>query len=200
MRFPALFRPLVLLGLILASTLGGAATAWAADAAALAGIGAGAEDDFVPAEQAYKLSALATAADRIELTFKIHPGTYLYRSKMKFTAMDGQPAAIGTPDLPRGEIKEDEFFGKQEVYNHDISAKLPVSRGSKDAFTLRLKVNYQGCAERGICYPPVQKTIDLVTMTVTNGAAAVPLRDVQTAAPQARVSGPAVGRRSRVAG
>ena len=46
-------------------------------------------------------------------------------------------------------------------------------------------VNYQGCAERGICYPPVRKSVDLVTMTVTNGAAAVPLRDVQTAVPQA---------------
>ena len=46
---------------------------------------------------------------------------------MKFTAAEGQPAALGTADLPDGEKKVDEYFGEQEVYHHDVIAKLPVS-------------------------------------------------------------------------
>jgi thiol:disulfide interchange protein DsbD len=151
-------------------------TALAADAAAITALGSkdSAEDDFLPPEEAYKVSAIATAPDRIEVIFQVHAGTYLYRGKMKFTAAEGQPAALGTPDLPTGEIKEDEFFGKQEVYHHDVTAKLPVSRGSKAAFTLPITVNYQGCADIGVCYPPLTAKFN-VEMPEATGAAALPV-------------------------
>jgi thiol:disulfide interchange protein DsbD len=135
-------------------------TALAADAAQLTGLTTP-RDDFVDVDAAFKVSAEATAADRIEINFEVLKGYYLYRGKMKFAVAEGQPAALGTPDLPAGEIKEDEYFGKQEVYHHDVVARLPVSRGSKEAFTLPLKVTYQGCAEAGLCYAPQTKTFQI---------------------------------------
>ena len=107
---------LTLLALLLAFTGGLSITAWAADAAQITGLGVTAPaDDFVDVDVAFKVSASATAADRIEVTFQVLEGYYLYRGKMKFEVAAGQPAALGTPDLPAGEVKEDEYFGKQEV-------------------------------------------------------------------------------------
>jgi thioredoxin:protein disulfide reductase len=159
---------LTLLALVLVFTSGLSITASAADATQITGLGISAPDDeFVDVDVAFKVSASATAADRIEVTFQVLEGYYLYRGKMKFEVAAGQPAALGTPDLPAGEIKEDEYFGKQEVYHHDVVARLPVSRGSKEAFTLPLKVSYQGCADAGLCYAPTNKTFNIAMPEAT---------------------------------
>jgi thiol:disulfide interchange protein DsbD len=154
---------------------GAAATAAAADAGAIAALGSG--DEFLDPEIAFKVSATATAPDRIEVTFKVHEGYYLYRSKMKFVAADGQPAALGSADLPDGEKKNDEYFGEQEVYHRDVTARLPVARGALDAFTLPIKVTYQGCADAGLCYPPTTKEFAVV-MPVATGVSALPAEQV----------------------
>ncbi len=174
MRFPAKFRPaLTLLGLALLSSAGLQFTAWAAESPSVAAISsAGSDgDDFLHPDVAFQVGAIATAPDRIEVIFTVHPGYYLYRGKMKFTAAEGQPAALGTADLPDGEKKVDEYFGEQEVYHHDVTAKLPVSRGSKDAFTLPIKVSYQGCADAGLCYPPITKEFNVELPEATAVAA-----------------------------
>ncbi|MEO6079817.1 MAG: protein-disulfide reductase DsbD [Steroidobacteraceae bacterium] len=178
MRFQALFRPaLNLLALTLLAGPGISVTASAADVASIAAVGNACKDteDFVCVDTAFKVSAIATAPDRIEVTFQVRPGGfYLYRNKMKFTAAEGQPAALGTPDLPAGKVTEDEFFGKQEIYQHDVTAKLPVSRGSKAAFTLPIKVSYQGCdKDTGICYPPQTKEFN-VEMPEATSVSALP--------------------------
>ena len=149
-------------------------TAQAADAAQITGLGLSTpKDDFVDVVVAFKVSAEATAADRIEVDFVVLKGYYLYRNKMKFAVDAGQPAALGAPDLPTGETKEDEYFGKQEVYHHDVVARIPVSRSSKDACTLPLKVTYQGCAEAGLCYAPQTKTFQ-VALPAANAISALP--------------------------
>jgi thioredoxin:protein disulfide reductase len=176
MRFAALSRPaLTLLGLTLLGCAGLSVSASAADASSMAAISSTGSDgdEFLPPEVAFKVGAIATAPDRIEVIFQVHPGYYLYRSKMKFVAAEGQPAALGTADLPAGEKKVDEYFGEQEVYHHDVTAKLPVSRGSKEAFTLPIKVSYQGCADAGLCYPPITQEF-AVEMPEATRVAALP--------------------------
>ncbi len=176
MRFPALFRPaLTLLGLSLLAGPGASVTASAADASSIAAVSSTGSDgdEFLPPDEAFKVGAIATAPDRIEVIFTVHPGYYLYRGKMKFTAAEGQPAALGNPDLPAGEKKMDEYFGEQEVYHHDVTAKLPVSRGSRAAFTLPIKVSYQGCADAGLCYPPITRDFS-VEMPEATSVSALP--------------------------
>jgi len=147
-------------------------TAAAADATQFTGLSTP-KDDFVDVDVAFKVTASATAPDRIEVDFVVLKGYYLYRNKMKFAVDPAQPVALGTPDLPTGETKEDEYFGKQEVYHHDVVARLPVSRGSKEAFTLPLKVTYQGCAEAGLCYAPQTKTFQ-VAMPAADAVGTLP--------------------------
>ncbi len=131
-------------------------------------------EELLEPDQAFKVGAVATAPDRIEVIFEVHEGYYLYRDKMKFSVPEGQAVALGTPDIPKGEIKNDEYFGKQEVYHHDVTARLPVSRGSLDAFTLPITVKYQGCAELlGVCFSPITKTFQ-VEMPRASAVSALP--------------------------
>src|SRR5690606_23593553 len=134
---------------------------------------AAAADDFLPMEQAFRVGAVATAPDRIEVIFQVHPGYYLYRSRMKFEVAEGQPVALGAPDIPKGKVKTDEWFGEQEVYLQDVTARIPVSRGSKEAFTLPIKVSWQGCAEAGLCYVPTSETFE-VDLPAASSVAVLP--------------------------
>ena len=71
----------------------------------------------------------------------------MYRHSLK-AELDGKPLAL---PLPQGEIHQDEFLGKQEIYRHELRFSLPQPQGN--ALTLHL----QGCAEGLICYPPLQR-------------------------------------------
>ncbi len=176
MRLPALLLRLVpAVGALILGVAAPQMTAQAADAASITSLGrVQAQDEFVDVDTAFKVSAEATAPDRIEVHFRVLKGYYLYRTKLKFQVGEGQPAAFGTPDLPAGDIKKDEAglgLGDQEVYHEDITAKVPVTRGSKEAFSLPIKVSYQGCAEAGLCYPPTSKEFTVQMPEATKVAA-----------------------------
>lgn len=101
------------------------------------------------------------AADQaLRLDWSIAPGTYLYRDRINAKA-SGQPIPVSTGP---GEKKDDPTFGSTEVYHGTaqalIAAKDVPSSGA-------LSVTYQGCAEQGICYPPVTRTIELATLAMS---------------------------------
>jgi thiol:disulfide interchange protein DsbD len=61
--------------------------------------------------------------------------------------------------LPPGKIKKDEFFGRQVVYRHQTVVSLPVRWDGSGPLTLT--ADLQGCADLGVCYPPVRRTFTL---------------------------------------
>src|SRR5690606_13873662 len=100
---------------------------------------------------AFKASVRAADAHTVEVTFEVAPGYYLYDEQFAFTA-DG--ATIGTPQLPEGKVKYDETFQKDvETHRDVLRIAVPVEQ-APPRFTLA--VNYQGCADKGLCYPPMQ--------------------------------------------
>jgi thiol:disulfide interchange protein DsbD len=175
MSNPARLTPLLLL-LGMGCTLPTAALAADADSIAALKAAPASQDEFLQVDEAFKVGATASAPDKIEVIFEVHKGYYLYRGRMKYEAAEGQSAELGAVQLPAGETKEDEFFGKQEVYHHDVTAVLPVARAVKDPFTFNIKVTYQGCAEAGLCYPPQTKSFAVAmpaaeAVTLSSGAA-----------------------------
>jgi len=130
-------------------------------------------DDFLPPDVAFRVGAEATAADRIEVTFQIADGYYLYRNKLRFQAPEDVAAGLGNASLPTGESHTDEYFGTQEVYHEGLVAQLPVSRSQLAGFTLPVKVTWQGCADAGLCYPPITKTFN-VALPAANAVSALP--------------------------
>ena len=71
--------------------------------------------------KAFRFAARLKDARSIEVTYQIAPGYYLYRDKFKFS-LAPQDAKPGTPQLPPGKKKKDEFFGEVETYRGDVSA------------------------------------------------------------------------------
>jgi thiol:disulfide interchange protein DsbD len=129
-----------------------------------------------PADQVFSLTASRSTEGGLQLDWRIAPGDYLYRDKIAAKTAAGETVAITTP---HGQIKDDPTFGTTEIYHDHVQADIAAT----DLPAGQVVIIYQGCAERGICYPPVRKRIDLAAMTVTNGAAADPLQDIEAAVP-----------------
>jgi len=130
------------------------------------------ESEFLPPDQAFKVEVFAEAADRARVDFLVTPGYYLYRHRLSFkidAAASAPPATLGTPDIPAGEWKEDEFFGRQQVYHESVSVTLPVSRAPGAALKVPLVVGLQGCADKGLCYPPEKRRLRIM-LPATSGA------------------------------
>ena len=124
---------------------------------------AGAVDAPLQPEQAYRLSVRALDAKTLEATWKIAPGYYLYRQKFKFALAPGAGAAkLGTPSFPPGQVHDDEFFGKVETYRDEVRVLLPIEAAGAGSVTL--ETTAQGCADIGVCYPPLeqQATVSLL--------------------------------------
>ncbi|MFC0679932.1 protein-disulfide reductase DsbD [Lysobacter korlensis] len=118
------------------------------------------EKDLLPVEQAFVLSARATAPDAITLRWRIADGYYLYKHR---TSVQAEPAFAAQPlQLPKGKAYRDEFFGDVETYRGQLVATLPGRAGPAQ---VTLKVKYQGCADAGICYPPQTRTLTVAMPT-----------------------------------
>jgi len=117
-------------------------------------------NDFLTADQAFQVAASAPAADTVRIDWQIADGCYLYRSRIKVHTTSA--VQLGTLALPQGKSQTDDYFGSQQIYEHSLSATLPVARASAArAQPLALAVTYQGCAHAGLCYPPITKTLNL---------------------------------------
>ena len=125
------------------------------------GIGAFGEDEFLDPDAAFVLSAAAAGPDAIETRWEIAEGYYLYRNKFLFRVADATGASLGDAGFPAGEMKDDEYFGPMEVYYGSVAALVPVARAAGSNL-IDVDVTYQGCADAGLCYPPITKTVALL--------------------------------------
>ncbi len=114
--------------------------------------------EFLPADEAFRFTAETVSRGWVELNWQIAEGYYLYKHSLEFEAQ-GEGQSVGQPMVPAGEPKEDEFFGHTEVFHRELSVRLPVE--VPEGQPLALRVGYQGCAEGGICYPPIKREVRL---------------------------------------
>ena len=131
-------------------------------------------DEFLDPAVAFKPSARALDAQTIEVAFAIAKGYYLYRDKFRF-AVDGEGVTLGAPVSPKGKEKDDENFGKVEVFYNRVAIRLPVERNASGALPLTLKVTSQGCADAGVCYPPQMQTVAVTLPDPATTPAAPPV-------------------------
>jgi len=120
------------------------------------------QDDLLPVEQAFKLSAHVAQAGKVALHIDIAKDYYLYRERIKAkTAQAG--VTLGALELPGGIKKHDEFQGDVEVYHDTVDAALPYTLADASARTLAVTITVQGCHEVDpkICYPPHPTTLTL---------------------------------------
>lgn len=132
----------------------------------------GGTQEFLPPDRAFVLSTEVSAADTVIARVRIAPGYYLYRDKTSATLIRGEGVTLGKLDVTPGKIKDDPTFGKTEVVYDELSARIPLQRSKTAASDIQLEIGYQGCADKGICYPPEKRLVSLRLPAV--GAAAQP--------------------------
>jgi thiol:disulfide interchange protein DsbD len=160
-------------GLVLAA-LWCALPGYAADLRQLAGSETQ-SDGFLKPDQAFVFEADNDRPGHVTLRWRIAPDYYLYRDKIAVkTAAPG--ARLGSPVFPAGQLKHDDYFGEQVVYHDEVVVDVPLTTGAGIA-EVPLEVTYQGCAEAGLCYPPIHKNVAVAL--VTSGAAAGPTAPVR---------------------
>jgi len=119
-------------------------------------------DELLEPEKAFRFSARALDG-AIEVKFAIADGYYMYRDKFRFSA-EGNPAVqLGAPQMPRGAIHKDEFFGQTETYRRQVAIVIPAQGEGR----FELKVVSQGCADVGVCYVPMESQAGLRLVAAT---------------------------------
>lgn len=131
------------------------------------------DSNFLQVDQAFQFDFIQQK-DQLTLSWHIADGYYLYRERIKLA---GVAVSFSHPSYPTGEPHEDEYFGKMEVYRKSLQLTVPLSDIDKDAV---LKVRYQGCAEAGLCYPPVTKEVPLTALVNAPAAVAADLNATDT--------------------
>ena len=121
---------------------------------------------FLDPEEAFIVSAKAVSENVISVQWQIAEGYYLYRDKFQFSIKNdniGQSDDLTITDvkLPEGKLKNDPDFGSVWVNYHVVDALLTIQRKEAAASTAELLVNYQGCKEDVLCYPPISKTLSI---------------------------------------
>jgi thiol:disulfide interchange protein DsbD len=137
------------------------------------------EDELLDPEEAYKLSVTVEDGTHLRLYWSIADGTYLYHDKITLSAGDNQQVALGQVALPEPEIKPDSVrpdgtIGEVAVYHHEIDFIQPLVRTATEAGEFTLQVGYQGCAEIGVCYPPITKQFSLSLPGISQAEASEP--------------------------
>src|SRR5471030_301149 len=116
-------------------------------------------EDLLDPALAFRFSARAVDAGTLEVRYQIANGYYLYRDKFKF-AVDSTAVKLGEPQFPKGDVHDDEFFGKVETYRKELRVRLPFTRDTT-ATQFKLAVTSQGCADAGVCYVPQEQIAEI---------------------------------------
>ena len=140
----------------------GTATGWLFDR-----FGDSGKQHILDADQAFQVIVNVLDPLTLEVRWTIAPGYYLYRDKFRLSVLDAPGVSITSLEIPPGEPKDDPYFGPQQVFHQTAVIAAWLNRESFAEQEVRIKVDYQGCAEIGVCYPPLSQTVP-VTLPVSS--------------------------------
>ncbi|HMM44914.1 MAG TPA: protein-disulfide reductase DsbD [Candidatus Macondimonas sp.] len=153
-------RPLLLLLALAILTVAPAAVAQGGGLREMLGL-APSPTPFLRADEAFTVTMERRVDGGAQARWTIASGYYLYRGQIE-VYLDGRDlVAAGQVTIPRGEPKNDPEFGQTEVFHETLTVHIaPPLEGS------RLVLGYQGCADGGVCYPPMVQTFELASLPV----------------------------------
>lgn len=119
------------------------------------------ESELLPPEKAFTVSVRVHDASTVVAQFKPAHGYYLYRDRIRFQVRAPSSITVQEVRLPDGQLKADPTFGSVAVFDAPFAATVLLKQASTEKSVARLHFTYQGCSDRGVCYPPNEKTFDL---------------------------------------
>ena len=132
-----------------------------------------ADADFLEPEQAFQFSSKQISPDKIEITYVIADGYYMYRERFKFA---GAGVKLGEPIIPAGVTHFDETFQKNvETYRKSVTIQIPILSVDRSQANWTLTSRGQGCSDQGLCYAPMDSTRQFDSAGFTPGATSPPV-------------------------
>ena len=131
------------------------------------------KSDFLKPDEAFQLT-IKKNPQSIEAAFFIAKDYYLYRNKLK-VEFDHVPQ--NQILLPTSEIKTDPHFGKTEIYHDTLNASIPYDPNHPPK---EIGFTYQGCSQKGLCYPPITKGFKFDSIQNNNSSASNSNSEVDT--------------------
>ncbi len=110
--------------------------------------------------EVFQVTATASDRQRIEVSWKIADGYYLYNNKFLKFRTETAGVVLGAPDIPYGKPEFDELLGEEVIKFHDrLTVGLPLVSIAPGIELISLKVRSQGCMEDIFCYPPTEQLL-----------------------------------------
>ncbi|MDD5299019.1 MAG: protein-disulfide reductase DsbD [Gallionella sp.] len=153
----------------------------------LPSLGGSKQPSFLPPDKAFGLQVTARDAHTLQANFSVTPGYYLYRNKVSFASKDGS-AKIAAVVLPKGEMKHDPNFGDIEVFHRSFQAEITLARPRSEAANITLNAVFQGCSEEGLCYPPIDKVVQVNLPDAKTGLRTAPVPLLSEAPPPSAIT------------
>ena len=117
-----------------------------------------ADPEFPPPEEVFFPDVQPLDGNMVEVIIRVEPGFYLYRHRASIRALS-DTVLVERLMLPEGKLKNDEFFGEQEVYYDELVGRVALLRTDGAATDVEFELGYQGCADAGLCYLPQTEVI-----------------------------------------
>ena len=156
----------------------------------------GSDNELLEADKAFRPSAIAEDGNTLLVRWDIAPGYYLYKDKFSFGLSEADGISLGQVRLPEGKVKEDETFGRVEVFYDQVETRIPLLRDQLQASRIMLDLGYQGCADIGVCYPPQRTSLPI---DLPAGSAGSSVASAVTTPPATPLTQPPVSEQDRLA-
>lgn len=140
-----------------------------------------AEPKFLPVDQAFPLT-VEEDGNRLNVRFDTADGYYLYKSRLYLK--QGKEKLYPDVYSQQGKEKQDDAFGLVTAFYDDLSVSFDLAELQPGPYRL----NHQGCADAGLCYPPQRLKLDYQPVSVNlqptadNAATTPPASTESTAA------------------
>lgn len=118
-------------------------------------------NELLEPDDAFNFFAEVNNDQQLVLNWRIAKGYYLYQEKIAATVIQPNTISVGPISFPEGKHKTDEIFGETIVYYNDVTLTVPFATPLKQATDITIDVSFQGCADIGVCYPPMNKQVTL---------------------------------------
>lgn len=123
------------------------------------------EAELLEPEMAFSLTARMKNNAMLEVKYVIADGYYMYRDRFQFL-INGEPVAKSRIRWPTGRVKQDATFGKVITYKKAFQVIIPLSDAQRHVLdtgggVVMFAANSQGCADIGVCYPPLRQRVTL---------------------------------------
>ena len=117
------------------------------------------QDEILPADEAFKLSVNKHSENRIILRWDMKENCFLYKDKFNIYSEIENIESIKITGNPN-QIN-DIYFGEVVVYFNSVSQEIKLKNENT-----KLNVSYQGCNEKGFCYPIINKVVDVKSLSI----------------------------------